>query len=147
MPVAFGFIAGTRVSTPDGAANIEALGVGDRVIAWDLSASKAVSRTVAAVWSEPVDQLVAVDGGEVALAGTTPGTAVWDAFEGTFRGAGSLSTAGELLVWDGPGAHVVPIEDLPERAADGAKVWHLTLDGDEGTFFADRVLVRHRESM
>lgn len=147
MPVAFGFIAGTRITTPDGAQHIEALGVGDLVVAWDLTASKAASRTVAAVWSEPVDQLIAVDGGEVMLRGVTPGTAVWDAFEGTFRGAGSLSSAGELLVWDGPGVHVVPIDDLPERAADGAKVWHLTLDGDEGAFFADRVLVRHRESL
>lgn len=146
MPVPFGFIAGTRVTTPGGAVDIEAIAVGDPVLAYDAVAGRSSVRTVAARWSDEVDHLVAVDGGEVVLTGATPGTAVWDAFEGMFRGAGSLSSAGELLVWVGDGVQVAAIEEIPERSAPGTVVWHLTLDGDEGAFFADRVLVRHRDT-
>lgn len=143
MPVPFGFIESTLVRTPSGAVALGAVQVGDAVWAYDTAKSTLVRRTVQALHAEPVDQLVAVDADEVILTGATPGTSIWDAFEGMFRGAGSLSSAGELLSWADGTPRAVQIVEIPERAAPGTRVFHLTLDGDEGAFFADDVLVRH----
>ncbi|MCB9681905.1 MAG: Hint domain-containing protein [Alphaproteobacteria bacterium] len=147
MAVAFGFVPGTRIATPDGPVPIEALTPGDVVWAWDPSEPAPTRATVVQAPRTPARHLVAIDLGTARLAGLTPGTYVWDAFEEIFRGASSLSTLAELLVGDADGLVATPVVEVPERQVDTPiEVVHLGLDRAGATFLADGVLVRHLEA-
>lgn len=147
MSAVVGFLPETSIATPDGGRALADLDVGDAVWAWNLGEGARVARHVAAVHRAqgPAARfLYRVEAGGRSMRGCTPGTSVYDAFEDMFRGVGSLSSLAELRVDDGtgPGA-VAPVDDAVEIHDDRAEVLHLTLDGDEGCFFADGILVRH----
>jgi hypothetical protein len=142
-----GFLPETSVATPSGDRPLSDLGVGDAVWAWHLGRGERVASAVAAIHRAqgPAARfLYRVEGGGRTLRGATPGTAVYDAFEDMFRGVGSLSSLAEIRVEDGTeGGAVAPVDDAVEIHDDRAEVLHLTIEGDEGCFFADGVLVRH----
>lgn len=147
MPVPFGFVPETVVATPSGPRPLVEVAVGEAVWSADAATGTPVVRQVIAVHAESaVDHLVAVEAEGALLRGVTPGTAVWDAFEGMFRGAGSLSVAAELRVFGDDATAVSPVLGVDEHVRPGGTVHHLTLDGPEGAFFADGVLVRHLEA-
>jgi hypothetical protein len=147
MSAVVGFLRGTSIATPDGDRTLGELAVGHAVWAWHLGRGERVARAVAALHhagGPAACFLYRVDAGGRSLRGCTPGTAVYDAFEDMFRGVGSLSSLAELCVLGEEGqVAVAPVDDAVEIHVAEGEVLHLTLDGDEGCFFADGVLVRH----
>jgi hypothetical protein len=137
MSAVVGFVPECLVRTPNGDARLGDLVVGDLVLAWSPKAGL-VPRPILAVYVQPAEHLYRLVAGPCVVQGCTPGTAVMDAFEDMFRGAGSLSSLAELQTVDGS----VALDDAVEFTRPGP-VLHLTLQGDEGNFFVDGVLVRH----
>ncbi len=145
MTVPFGVIAGSRVAVPSGTRLVETLAVGDLVYSYNAASAELVERAITAIDRAVVQQLVAVETeGDVELRGCTPGMGVYDGFEDLFRGAGSLYTLSELVTWDGESLGRVTVLDMPERTVPDTEVFQLALEGGEGTWFADGVLLRHR---
>lgn len=145
MSVAFGAPPDTVVATPGGPRALGALAVGDEVWGVEPIEGTLVPARVEAISGWSVEQLVAVqhDGG--ALRGCTPGTSVWDAFEESFRAAGSLSTLSEVWSLEGGSLRRREVRDAPEVTVPATQVLHLTLHHPASAVVFDGVVVRHKE--
>lgn len=138
MSVAFGVQPDTLVATPDGDRAADSLQAGDTVWSWDLAGGTKVARVIKRVHHTAEQHLVAIKAPPLTLRGCTPGMGVYDVFEELFRAAGSLSTLSQVQ-----GFEATPeVDELSERT-EPTTVVQLTLEGDEGCWFADGVLVRH----
>lgn len=144
MSTPFGLGLDTVVLTPDGGRALRDLRVGDAVCAWDAARRALVNREVHAVQEGTVDHLYTIGTPTARAGAVAAGTNVFDVAEDMFRGAGSLSSLSEALVWTGSAADVEAVEVADEYAAPGTPVRFLSLTGDEGAFFADGLLVRHQ---
>jgi hypothetical protein len=139
----FGVLPDTPISTPSGPVPVASLVVGQPVWAWDSAAGRAVVRPVLRVDVGHCATLYDLRCASGRIAGATPGLLVYDAFEEMFRGVGSLSALTELVVWDSGAVRTEPMEDAVEETGAPREVRLPVLEGDEGSFFAGGLLVRH----
>src|SRR5688500_3989774 len=85
------FVRGSRVLTPGGWKAIDAIAVGDEVVAYDVDRSELTVRRVLRVMQRTSARIVRVRAGEIAVVGASAEHPFWDAAARAFRPVAALS--------------------------------------------------------
>jgi hypothetical protein len=138
------FVAGTKISTPSGTTAIEALEIGDLVLAYDERAARVVVRPVTATFvhqDHPIGVLTTSDGRNLGVTANHP---IYVPDEGRYADAGELR-GDERLLGLHPGARITSTIAAGYAIAPGAleTVYNITVAG-EHNYFAEGVLVHNK---
>jgi hypothetical protein len=141
------FVAGTRIETPDGAAPIEALKVGDVVFSFSLEQGFRIRRRIRAVLRSRAREVRKIVGGGKVIAGVTTEHPFFDPIRREYRPVRSLRVGDALASFDETDLRTCPIESITatELAAPDIDVFNLTIDGPEANYFAEGILVHNKE--
>ena len=136
------FPAGTMIQTPGGEARVEALAVGDEVLAYDLASGKEVTTHVVKTHvhhhDTQLDRLALADG---RVLEATPEHPLYSLTRKDWVKVGSLAAGEELLVRDGKGAAGAAALTAVESEKNDADVY--TLETAAGNYFAAGVLAKY----
>ncbi len=137
------FVAGTKIATPSGVTPIEALEVGDLVLAYDERSARVVPRQVTATFvhaNHTIGALTTKDGRTLRVTANHP---IYLPDEGRYTNAGQLRGDERLL-----GLHHTAVTSMisagyAETAGDLATVYNISVAGEEN-YFAEGVLVHNK---
>jgi hypothetical protein len=137
------FVAGTPVATPDGPRPIEALRVGDRVLAHHDGAT--VLRRIRRLHHGRSAALVDLWTASAEVVGVTPGHAFLDPGTGRWRNAADLAPGHLVRVRTADGERTEPVLRVERRVvADPVAVYNLSLSGPGGFYAAGLVASQKR---
>lgn len=144
------FVGRTKVMTPDGERSLEDLRVGDEILACDPHTGVVAVRKVVALIVHGEKPTLTLDAGDLHVVGVTDEHPFWVASRGEHGAwveAGNLR-AGDLLRVLEPGASAATLRRLETVRVTGRseKVFDLSVEGPEHTFFADGVLVHNKST-
>jgi hypothetical protein len=146
------FVRGTRVATDDGERAIDALRVGDVILAYVHDAEAVVSRRVVDVHRALVREIrtLTLDpegGGAPVVLRATPRHPFWVASRGAYVAVCDLREGDALLLRDegGLGRAVVRSIAAEESAAPSFEVFNISVESPESNYFAGGVLVHNKE--
>jgi hypothetical protein len=138
------FVAGTQIATPSGTRSIEALRLGDVVLAYDERASRVVPRPVTATFVHPDHPIGALPLSDGRVLRVTSNHPVYLPDQQRYADAGELKGDERLLSLSATTQTSSLIAGAFQASAtDTVTVYNITVDG-EHNYFAEGVLVHNK---